>query len=104
MNEEEEEDLCDHYFDIIIRRRTIPKRTNWRHHANALSQHEVALAAYDYFTFIFILMFFIFILMFFTRQMIIAISATHRAIYLNSFQSHSNSFHHLSKQTYRHGP
>jgi hypothetical protein len=37
MNKGEEEDLCDHYFDIIIRRRNIPRRMNWRHHANALS-------------------------------------------------------------------
>jgi hypothetical protein len=44
MNEGEEEDLCDHYFDIIIQRRSIPRRTNWRHCANALSQREVALA------------------------------------------------------------
>jgi hypothetical protein len=44
MNEEEIHDLCDHYFDLIVRRRNIPRRTSWRHRANAPSQLEVALA------------------------------------------------------------
>ena len=46
MNEEEEEELLhDQYYDHIVMRQNIPRRTNWRHHANALSQREVALAA-----------------------------------------------------------
>jgi flagellar hook-associated protein FlgK len=63
MNEEEIHDLRDHYFDVIIRRRTTPRRTNWRHRANALSQLEVALAgniqssSNDLTTFIFVLVF-----------------------------------------------
>jgi hypothetical protein len=79
MNEEEEEDLRDHYYDHIVRQRTIPRRTNWRHHANALSQCEVALAtsiqssANEYVSFIFILLFFI-------QQMMMAISAARRAV------------------------
>jgi molybdopterin biosynthesis enzyme len=42
---EEVVDLHDHFYDQIICRRNIARRTNWRHRANALSQHEVALAA-----------------------------------------------------------
>lgn len=34
MYEEEEEDLHDHYYDHIVRRCSIPKRTNWRHPVN----------------------------------------------------------------------
>jgi hypothetical protein len=79
MNEEEEEDLCDQYYDHIIMRRNIPRRTNWRHRAIALSQREVALAANiqstanDYIAFIFILLLF-------TKQMMMALSATRRAM------------------------
>jgi hypothetical protein len=79
MNKEEINDLRDHYFDVIIRRRTIPRRTNWRHRADALSQLEVALAgniqssAHESITFIFVLMFF-------TRQLMMMISTTCRAV------------------------
>jgi hypothetical protein len=79
MNEEEIHDLRDHYFVVIIRQRNIPRRTNWRHRANALSQLEVALAgniqssANDLITFIFVLMFF-------TRQLMMMISTTRRAV------------------------
>jgi hypothetical protein len=46
MNNDEEEDLRDQFYDHIIRQRTMPRRTNWRHHAYAVSQVEVAITAY----------------------------------------------------------
>jgi hypothetical protein len=78
MNAEEEEDLRDQYYDHIVRRRNIPRRMNWRHRANALSQLEVALAANiqstanDYIALIVILLLFI-------RQMTTMINFTRRA-------------------------
>jgi hypothetical protein len=42
---EEDDDLVNDFYDQIIRRRSIARRTNWRHHSTALSQREVALAA-----------------------------------------------------------
>ena len=79
MNAEEEDDLRDQYYDHIVRRRTIPRRTNWRHRANALSQLEVAIAsniqssANDYIALIVILLLFI-------RQMLMIINSTRRAM------------------------
>jgi hypothetical protein len=43
--EEDDEDLVDNFYDAIVRRRDIARRTNWRHRSTALSQREVALAA-----------------------------------------------------------
>jgi hypothetical protein len=41
----EDDDMVDKFYDQIIRRRDIARRTNQRHHSTALSQREVALAA-----------------------------------------------------------
>jgi predicted RNase H-related nuclease YkuK (DUF458 family) len=38
------DDFVDNYYDEIIRRRTIARRTNWRMRFTSLSQREVALA------------------------------------------------------------
>ncbi len=38
------DDFVDNYYDEIIRRRTITRRTNWRMRYTSLSQREVALA------------------------------------------------------------
>jgi hypothetical protein len=43
--DEEDDDLVDNFFNEIVRRRDIARRTNWRHRSIALSQREVALAA-----------------------------------------------------------
>jgi hypothetical protein len=40
-----DEHLVDDFYDEIVRRRDIARRTNWRHRSMALSQREVALAA-----------------------------------------------------------
>ncbi len=45
INLGEDEHLADDFYDEIIRRRDIARRTNWRHCSTALSQREVALAA-----------------------------------------------------------
>ena len=77
-DDEEVDDLHDHFYDQIIRRRNITRRTNWRHRANALSQREVALAAgiqlsaNDCVTMIFMILFF-------ARQLMMMINATRRA-------------------------
>jgi len=39
------DDFIDNYYDEIIRRHTIARRTNWRMRFTSLSQREVALAA-----------------------------------------------------------
>jgi hypothetical protein len=39
------DDFIDDYYDEIIRRRTIARRTNWRMRFTSLSQREVALVA-----------------------------------------------------------
>ncbi len=62
-----------------MRRCTIPRRINWRHHSNALSQCEVALvaniqlSANECISFIFFLLLFI-------KQMAMIISGTRRAM------------------------
>jgi hypothetical protein len=43
--EEDDENLIDDFYDAIVKRRDIARRTNWRHRSTALSQREVALAA-----------------------------------------------------------
>jgi hypothetical protein len=42
---EEDDDLVDDFYNQIVRRRNIARRTNLRHHSFSLSQREVALAA-----------------------------------------------------------
>jgi hypothetical protein len=76
----EEEDLRDQYYDRIVRRCNIPRRTNnGRQNANALSQLEVALAlniqssANDYITLIFVILLFV-------RQILIINNFTHCAM------------------------
>jgi len=44
-NDDIPDDLVDNFYDDIIRRRTIARRTNWRLRFTSLSQREVALAA-----------------------------------------------------------
>jgi hypothetical protein len=74
-DDEEEADLHYHFYDQIICRRNIARRTNWWHRANALSQREVALAAgiqlsaNDCVTVIFMILFF-------ARQLMMMINAT----------------------------
>jgi hypothetical protein len=44
-NDDIPDDLVDNFYDDIIRRRTIARRTNWRLRFTSLNQREVALAA-----------------------------------------------------------
>jgi hypothetical protein len=79
-DDEQVDDLHDHFYDQIIRRRNITRRTNWQHGANALSQRELALAAgiqlsaNDCVTMIFMILFF-------ARQLMMMINATRRAFF-----------------------
>jgi hypothetical protein len=41
----DDEDMVDDFYDQIIRRRDISRRTNWRHYSTTLSQCDFALAA-----------------------------------------------------------